>query len=189
MDSNEKYPPDPSLSPEEVAAKQRELIATTFAGAGFRAAGEAAYRLQTDEYADAVTQWTLMAIRYARPFKRHGVGPISEDFQTFPDAELEAHHNLLVTARDKEEAHTDIRPTQSVWVFPKGAFGDVGSATTARIPYAAETLPPIQRLCRLQAERATEVMHRLVDELYGYQEWPDGTMFQLDHPDDPRSAG
>jgi hypothetical protein len=89
---------------------------------------------------------------------------------------------MLKTARRKTFAHTGIYPAHLIYVLPPGAYHETGNATVGRIPYDSQLVGEIAALCDLQAERAAGVISDFVARLYGYREWPEGTMFHLDFP-------
>jgi hypothetical protein len=181
-----------AMTARDQAECERELYRLAFAQRDFKQAFELAEALlSADPFnrIDEESYLALLAVTYARPFTRQGVGRLSNEWATFGcNVRHDAAHGFLMTHRHREYAHTDITPLKSVWVLPPGAWDDSkeGSVTTGRaIPVAKETLEEIRALCKHQHGRAKRRIRELIAELYGHQEWPAGAMFELQHPDRP----
>lgn len=120
---------------------------------------------------------------YARPFTRNEVGRLSSTrFERFDSEELDAVHQLLVSARHNTFAHTGVHPALSAVVMPPGSWDERGSTTVGKVPFSSDLLPAIIELCDVQTERCDCLIEELVHSLYGYRTWPEGTMFILDWP-------
>lgn len=132
---------------------------------------------------DHETGWLAMAILYARPFTRNEVGRLSSTrFESFESEELDAVHRDLVSARHKTFAHIGVHPALSAVVMPPGSFSERGSTAVGKVPFSHDLLPQITKLCDVQIERCDCWIDQLVQALYGYRTWPNGTMFILDWP-------
>jgi hypothetical protein len=178
-------PPDPSLTPRRAARLQRRLISATFARAGFRHAKTLCETLLPDfgDWADHETGWLAIAVLYARPFTQNEVGRLSStSFETFDSEDLAVVHQLLLDARHRTFAHTGVHPALTAVVMPPGAWGERGSTTIGTIAFSSELLPRIIELCDVQIGRCACWIEELVESLYGYRSWPEGTMFILDWP-------
>jgi hypothetical protein len=170
---------------------KRELFRLTFARSDIRLAKTLCSWLAEHPTGSDIHSalWTALAVCYARPFSKNNIGALAGRWQRFDDERLKRTHDTLISARNRDFAHTDKSPARAVYVHPPGAMTERGSAATGDIPFAREVLKGVAALCDAQIERLGERIEELVEQLYGGEEWPEGTQIELDYPEECSFCG
>jgi hypothetical protein len=172
---------------------RRELLRLAFAAADFRTAlcitrNALADPTETPTGSDIhFALWNAAVICYARPFSAtNRIGRLSRDYERgFPAERLKGTHETLLQERKRSVAHTDeVRIANVAYAFPPSTERPRGAIGVGRLPFLLEGITDAADLCLFQKNRVIDRAEKIIEELYGGQQWPSDHRIPLVYPTD-----